>query len=141
MRKEQSLKPRLLLALLPLAIVFILLGIEVFVRQHVLFTSLVSSVFLIYLLPKHPMNDSLTLVISQGLAALVGYGSFWFTLLLVLLGRLHPPAIATSLIFNYRTHDESDLMLFGLLLGLIGMLFLMKKFLSFMNGRQAPDNS
>lgn len=147
MRKEQSLKSRLLLSLFPIAIVFVLLGIEILVRQHMLFTSLVSSIFLIYLLPDDPMNDSLTIVISQALAALIGYAGYWLlgnsylsaclsilmiTLLLVLIGRLHPPAIATSMIFQYRTHSESDLVLFGLLLVLIVVLFLAKKLFSYL---------
>ncbi len=130
----------------------ILLGVEILMRQHILFTSLVSSIFLIYVKPKDPMNDTLTILISQVLATTIGYSSFLLlgdsylagcatvtaiTFLLVGIDRLHPPAVATSLIFNYRTHAESDFVLFGLLIGLIGVLFLMKKGYSYLENRFA----
>lgn len=152
--KENDLKHRLLLASFPIIIVLIVLEIEVVVRQHLLFTSLISSVFLIYLKPKDSMNDTLTIAISQVLAALTGYAfysffgvSYWVgastlivvTLLLVALNRFHPPAITTSLIFNYRTHQESDLTLFLLLLGLIILLFFLKEVYGFIERKLIKD--
>jgi CBS-domain-containing membrane protein len=135
------------LVLFPIAIVLILLGVEILTRHHILFTSLVSSIFLIYVNPEDPMNDTLTILVSQILATGVGYtsylllgDSYWagcvtvisVTFILVGIDKLHPPAIATSLIFNYRTHSQSDLVLFGLLIGLIAILFLMKKGYSYL---------
>lgn len=143
-RRSDFLK-RFLLALYPILVTYIVLGVEVLARQHILFTSLISSTFLIYTRHKDPMNDGTTLVISQCIAAIIGYVSYWVggenypaacvtifvvALVLIALHRLHPPAIVTSLIFQFRTHSVSDLELFGLLILLIIILFFTKLFYS-----------
>lgn len=140
LRHSNFLK-RFLLALYPLVIAYIIMGVEMFARQHILFTSLISSIFLIYVRHKDPMNNGLTLIISQVLAAVIGYVSyriggenyltacitvFVVAVALISLNRLHPPAIVTSLIFQFRTHSVSDLELFALLLSLVIVLFFTK---------------
>lgn len=141
MTEELNLRARLILGIFPVIIVLVLTALEIKLRQHIIFTSLVSSIFLIYLRPNELMTDTATILVSQFTAALTGYlsyklfgNSFWsvcvtillVTAILILLNRLHPPAIATSVIFNYRTHSESDLFLFGLLIGIAVVLILVR---------------
>jgi CBS-domain-containing membrane protein len=59
---------------MPTAIIIaVLMLLEAFSKQQLLFSSLASSAFLIYLDPKHPTNIIRTLVIAQLLAAVIGY--------------------------------------------------------------------
>ena len=60
-----NLRQELALALLPTTVVLLMLyGVEVFSRQRLLFASLASSAFLIYIDPEHPMNGVRTLVLA-----------------------------------------------------------------------------
>ena len=144
---KRTLKSRLTLAIFPIIVVLAVLAVEYFSRQQILFTSLVSSVFLIYTKPDDAMNDTSVIIRSQVLAALIGYGcyallgtTYWDAFIavilcsvaLVLLRTMHPPAIATSLIFAFRVHSVSNLELFGLLLVLIAILVVMKQTMSYL---------
>ncbi|WP_211235072.1 HPP family protein [Azohydromonas australica] len=72
--RRGGLRGELLLALLPRATVLLVLAfVEVLARQRLLFASLASSAFLIYLDPQHEMNRVRTLVLSQ----LAAPGSGW----------------------------------------------------------------
>jgi len=115
---------------------------EVLSHQRVLFASLAFSAFLIYLDPHHRTNTIRTLVISQVLAALVGFGAgvfigpgYWaaatamiiIIVLMVLVNAVHPPADSTALGFAFYAGPENNLVLFGLGVGLIVILVLLQK--------------
>ena len=73
LRWRLGLKGELILALLPTLVVLSVFAlVEAFTRQRLLFASLASSAFLIYLDPQHGTNSMRTLVLSQMLAALLG---------------------------------------------------------------------
>ena len=74
-----------MLLLLPTATVLAVMGlVEALTTQRLLFASLASSAFLIYLDPRHPANGARTLLTAQPAAALLGFGAA------ELLGRGHP---------------------------------------------------
>lgn len=116
--------------------------VEAFSRQRLLFASLSSSAFLIYLHPQHSANSVRTLVLSQLLAAGIGflcyrllgpgYVSAGLAMLiiigaLVVLDAVHPPSISTALSFSFKGGDESNLMLFACAVGLIALLVTMQR--------------
>ena len=121
------------MALLPTATVLAVFAlVEVVSEQRLLFASLASSAFLIYLDPQHGMNRARTLLVSQLSAAtlgvladallgegyLAGGAAMVLTItLMILLDAMHPPAISTSLIFAFRTSDASNVLLFALAVG------------------------
>ena len=137
-RQLFNLRTELARALLPTAIVLItLVFLDAFSNQHVLFTSLASSAFLIYLDPEHIMNRVRTLLIAQPLALLVGFaaqllissdyeaaalGMLVTILAMILLDAVHPPAVSTSLLFAFHDYSEQTLTLFGLALGMTVVL-------------------
>ena len=143
LRRNLDLKGELVMALLPTVTILTVLGmVEVLSRQRLLFASLASSAFLIYLDPQHGTNTIRTLVTSQMLAATIGLvmhlflgpgylsgGSAMVVLivLMILLDAVHPPAVATSLSFAFRAGDESNLVLFGLALGMTTMLVVIER--------------
>ncbi|PIQ21615.1 MAG: HPP family protein [Cytophagales bacterium CG18_big_fil_WC_8_21_14_2_50_42_9] len=142
-RQPLNWKGELLLALLPtLTVLAVLALMEVLSHQRVLFASLASSAFLIYLDPHYRANRVRTLILSQAAAALVGYGAgelvgpgYWAAgsamvvviVLMVLFDMVHPPAVSTTLGFAFHTGPESNLGLFGLGVGLIVVLVLLQK--------------
>ncbi|RZK23867.1 MAG: HPP family protein, partial [Hymenobacter sp.] len=107
----------LALAVLPTVTVLLLLWLlKLLSSQQLLFASLASSCFLIYLDPSHPANSARTLVISQLAAAVLGYG--FHALLgpgylgaalalvsiigvMITTNTMHPPAVATALNFAF----------------------------------------
>lgn len=131
------------LVLLPTGMVLaVLMLLERFGGHRLLFASLASSAFLVYLDPRHPANRVATLVISQGAAALLGAASIALIgpgyvaaaaamvvtiVLMVLLDRVHPPAVSTALGFGFRQGPESNLTLFGFALGMIALLVLLQR--------------
>lgn len=141
--RRRGLKANLLLALMPTATVLVVLAlIEALSSQRLLFASLASSSFLIYLDPEHPVNSTRTLVVSQlGAAALglllfyalgPGYVSGGLAMVLVIYGMIlldamHPPAVSTALSFALRTGDASNLLLFGLAVGITVALLAMQR--------------
>lgn len=128
----------LLLAVLPTVTVLLVLGlVEVLSRQRLLFASLASSAFLIYLDPRHPTNAVRTLVVSQIGAAVLGLvahlavgpgypaaaGAMVATIVgMILADAVHPPAVSTALAFAFRAGDEANAVLFALAVGVTAAL-------------------
>ncbi len=137
-RRRLSVRQELKLALLPTAtVLLVLLFVEVLSRQRLLFASLASSAFLIYLDPEHGTNRVRTLMISQSMAAAVGFAAHSVLgdgypsagvamvltiLLMILLDVVHPPAVSTSIAFAFRAGQESNLAIFAMALGITAVL-------------------
>jgi len=144
LRRRLDLKGEFALALLPTLTMLAVLGlVESFSHQRLLFASLASSAFLIYLDPQHGTNSMRSLLISQMTAALVGFGTFMVfgpgylaaggamvvtIILMIVWDAVHPPAVATALSFAFRAGAESNLVLFGLAVGLVAMLVVLQRF-------------
>ncbi|CAN5570124.1 hypothetical protein BH18VER1_BH18VER1_07300 [soil metagenome] len=106
------------LILLPTVTVLIVVAImELFSHQRLLFASLASSAFLIYLDPLHGTNSIRTLFIAQIGAAVAGFAGFMALgpgyaaaaaamlatiTLMIGLDAVHPPAVSSSLSFAFR---------------------------------------
>lgn len=143
LRSRLSLQGEFVLALAPtLVILGVLAFVEVLSRQRLLFASLASSAFLIYLDPQHGTNTVRTLTISQLMAATIGlvtyllFGSSYLSLgiamlstitLMILLDIVHPPAVATSLSFALRAGNETNLVIFGLAVGVLALLIILER--------------
>jgi len=111
--------------------------IEAYSHQRLLFASLASSAFLIYLDPQHNTNSVRTLLIAQLSAAAAGFG-FHYLLgpgyvsaalamvlvigLMIVLDATHPPAVSTALSFAFQGGKESNLLLFLFAVGLVAVL-------------------
>jgi CBS-domain-containing membrane protein len=109
LRSRLNWKGELALATAPTVVVLSVLAlVEVLSRQRLLFASLASSAFLIYLDPQHGTNTVRTLVISQMMAAIIGFvtyimlGSGYVSggtamaitiVLMILLDVMHPPQL------------------------------------------------
>jgi CBS-domain-containing membrane protein len=145
----------LALAILPTATVLLLLWLlKLLSNQQLLFASLASSCFLIYLDPGHPANSARTLLISQlsaavlgfGLHALLGPGYLSAALALVsvigvmiVTNTMHPPAVATALNFAFRAGTgEGNLALFGLAVGLVLVLLAVQRGSAYLVRRFTP---
>jgi CBS-domain-containing membrane protein len=153
LRKRLSLRQELALAALPTAtILLVLLLVEILAEQRLLFASLASSAFLIYLDPQHGMNTVRTLLVAQLSAALLGLGAFLLIgpgyaagaaamvaviLLMILADAVHPPAVSTALSFALRAGDESNVALFGLAVGITALLVGLQRSAVWMLGRYA----
>lgn len=156
-RPRLSWQRELALVLLPTATVLGLLWLlKLLSNQQLLFSSLASSCFLIYLDPSHPANSARTLVISQLGAALLGYGFHaWLgpgyssaalallsiIALMVATNAMHPPAVATALNFAFRAGSgEGNLALFGLAVGLVLVLLAVQRGSAYLVRRFAPSS-
>jgi CBS-domain-containing membrane protein len=145
----------LALALLPTATVLLLLWLlKLLSNQQLLFASLASSCFLIYLDPGHPANSARTLLISQLSAAVLGFGFHallgpgYLGAALALVGiigvmivtnTMHPPAVATALNFAFRAGTgEGNLALFGLAVGLVLVLLAVQRGSAYLVRRFTP---
>jgi CBS-domain-containing membrane protein len=143
LRARIGLKGELALAILPTVVVLgVLALVETLSEQRLLFASLASSAFLIYLDPKHGMNATRTLVVSQLLAATVGAAGFMLTgpgyasaggamvvtiVLMIVLDAVHPPAVSTAMSFALRAGDTSNLALFALAVGITAVLVVLER--------------
>lgn len=143
LRKRLDLRGELILASGPTVIVLgVLALVEVLSRQRLLFASLASSAFLIYLDPQHGTNMVRTLVTSHMMAASIGFLTYVLLgpgypaagtamvitiLLMIVLDVVHPPAVATSLSFALRAGNENNLVLFGLAVGITAMLVVLER--------------
>ncbi|KOP28333.1 hypothetical protein AMR41_00400 [Hapalosiphon sp. MRB220] len=143
-RRRLTLKGEFLLALMPTLVILIVLALlEVLSRQQLLFASLASSAFLIYLDPQHGTNKVRTLITSQmlaatiGLLAYLGLGSGYLSAgsamivtiaLMIFLDVVHPPAVSTSLSFALRAGHEKNLILFGMAVGITAILVLLEHY-------------
>lgn len=143
MRRRLPLRAELVLALLPTAMVLAVLAfVEALSHQRLLFASLASSAFLIYLDPQHGTNSVRTLAVSHLVAALLGWGLFMALgpgylsaggamvatiLLMVVLDVVHPPAVSTAMSFALRAGGAGNLLLFGLSLAIIAALVVLER--------------
>jgi len=143
-RRRLTLKGELALAVAPTAIVLgVFALVEVLSRQRLLFASLASSAFLIYLDPQHGTNTMRTLSVAQIMAATIGwiaytiFGSGYLSggiamvvtiVLMILLDVVHPPAVSTSLSFALKASNENNLVLFGLAVGITALLVGLERF-------------
>jgi len=137
------LRHELLLLALPTAIVSIVLALVDFItKQHLLFASLASSAFAIYVDPNHSSNSVRTLFIAQLGAALLGLASYLAfgpgylgtgsamlltILLMVLLDAIHPPAVSTSLSFAFKGSEASSVLVFGLAVAMTATLVVLQR--------------
>ncbi|MEG4805678.1 HPP family protein [Microcoleus sp. ARI1-B5] len=143
-RRYLSLKQELLLATAPtLTILSIMALVEVLSRQRFLFASLAVSAFLIYLDPHHGSNTARSLILSQLMAAAIGlFASFALgagysaaaaamvitIVVMIVLDVVHPPAVATSLVFAFSVSSQNNLILFSLGVGAITLLVELERF-------------
>lgn len=153
LRKRLTIRQELALAALPTAtILLVLLMVEILAEQRLLYASLASSAFLIYLDPQHGMNSVRTLLVAQISAALLGLAAFVVIgpgylggaitmvaviLLMILADAVHPPAVSTALSFALRAGDESNVALFGLAVGITALLVGLQRSAVWMLGRYA----
>lgn len=142
-RPHLGFSNELLLAILPTVTVLIVLAlVEVLSNQRLLFASLASSAFLIYLDPEHSVNQTRTLVIAQigaasvGMLAFVllgpGYVSGGVAMVASIAGMIalkvmHPPAVSTALSFGLKAGDESNLILFTVAVGITVVLVVLQR--------------
>lgn len=140
---RRSLRADLTLALMPTVTVLLVFTlVEAWSRQRLLFASLASSAFLIYLDPEHKTNSVRTLILAQVPAALLGFAAhallgptFWAAggaMVIVIYGMIfirvmHPPAVSTALSFALGAGAGRGLALFGLCLGLIVLLIFLQR--------------
>jgi len=143
LRRRLDLRGEFVLALVPtLTVLGVLALVEVLTEQRLLFASLAASAFLIYLDPQHGTNSVRTLIVSQMMAATLGLLTYFFLgagylsagtamvasiVLMILLNAVHPPAVATSIGFALRSGDATNLLLFGLAVGVTGVLVLLER--------------
>jgi CBS-domain-containing membrane protein len=143
LRDRLSLRDELVLATLPAVTVLgVLLLVEVLTEQRLLFASLASSAFLIYLDPEHGTNSVRTLILSHMLAALLGWLMFELLgpiyaaagiamvvviFLMIILDVVHPPAVATAMGFALRTGDAGNILLFALAVSVTAVLVLLQR--------------
>lgn len=142
-RQRLSFRHELALAALPTATTLGMLAmVEALTEQRLLFASLASSAFLIYLDPEHGANRLRALVGSQLLAAVIGWGGYVTlgggytsagvalvaTIVLMILGDIvHPPAVATAMSFALRAGEASNLVLFTLALSITVVLVVLQR--------------
>ncbi len=126
------------LAVLPtLTILIVLAGVELLVKQRLLFASLASSAFGIYLAPGHKSNRVTVLIGTQCGAALAGFGAqqLWgagygaaagalivVIAAMVALDAVHPPAVSSALSFAFVPVAAKSLLFFALAVALVGLL-------------------
>lgn len=143
LRQRLDLKGELVLALLPtLTVLGVLVLVEVVAEQRLLFASLASSAFLIYLDPEHGTNAVRTLVASHMMAAVLGWTTFAVLgsgylsggmamvaviFLMIVLDVVHPPAVSTAMGFALRSGDGSNVLLFALAVAITAVLVLLQR--------------
>lgn len=126
---RRSLRADLALAVMPTVTVLLVFAlVENLSHRKLLFASLASSAFLIYLDPEHETTSVRTVVAAQGLAAGVGFaayalgsGNAWvagtatvlFVLSMIALRIMHPPAVSTVLSFAISAGTAGTALLFG----------------------------
>ena len=157
LRQRLGLRGELILAVLPtLTVLAVFAFVEVLSQQRLLFASLASSAFLIYLDPKHGMNSVRTLVIAHLTAAGLGFGTFMLlgpgylasgaamvgtVVLMIVFDAVHPPAVSTSLSFAFRAGSASNLLLFVLAIGITVALVGLEQVTLWLAARQARSTS
>lgn len=143
MFRRFDIKTEIALAVMPAAIIIaVLMLLEAFSKQQLLFSSLASSAFLIYLDPRHPTNSIRTLVIAQLSAALIGYlmylliGPGYFSAaismiiviaVMIFTHAMHPPAVSSALIFAFQHTRVNTLMMFFFAVLLLVILIILQR--------------
>jgi CBS-domain-containing membrane protein len=143
LRDRLDLRGELVLAALPtLTVLGVLALVEMLSEQRLLFASLASSAFLIYLDPQHGTNAVRTLVLSHLMAAVLGWLSFSLLgsgylsggsamvatiFLMIVLDVVHPPAVSTAMGFALRAGPQSNIVLFALAVGVTAVLVILQK--------------
>ncbi len=141
----------LLLAIPPTVTVLLALGtIAAFQHQRILFSSLASSAFLIYLDPRHPVNRARIVASAHVIGVLLGIvaalvlGAGFIAggvamaatiVALVVANVVHPPAVSTALGFAFfQQHDRAVaffLLALAMLIALVALqriaLYLLKR--------------
>lgn len=142
-KQRYNVKTEFLLALFPTVIVIsILYFVKTFTREPVLFSSLAASSFLIYLDPTHQANSIRSLIISQITAAIAGYGAYVLfgagysaavcamaitVAVMVFTHAMHPPAVASSLLFAFKYTKFNIVLLFLLTMSILVVLILLQR--------------
>ncbi|GJG86508.1 hypothetical protein tb265_16890 [Gemmatimonadetes bacterium T265] len=142
-RRRLGLRGELALAALPTATVLLVLAfVEAVARQRLLFASLASSAFLIYLDPGHPSNGVRTVLLAQvagavfgwALVALLGTGyaagasAMVATIVFMIAAdAVHPPAVSTALSFALGDGQTRAIVLFSLALGVTLVLVVLQR--------------
>jgi CBS-domain-containing membrane protein len=138
-----SVRQQFGLAIMPTVVVLLMVGcVQALINQPLIFTSLASSAFLVYLDPEHPTNRVRTFLIAQGSAALLGFGSVSLLgtgflapgvalvltiVLTITLDAMFPPAIPTALSFAFHTSSLNTLAIFGLTMVIIASLVALQR--------------
>ena len=141
-RRPFTWSEEVVLALLPTAtMLLVLFVVEALADQRLLFASLASSAFLIYVDPGHAVNRIRTLLIAHGSAATIGVAvdlllgtgyvpaaiSMTATILVTLaLKAVHPPAISTALSFAFRPGNEDKWAIFMAALAIVSVLVILQ---------------
>lgn len=152
-----NVKTEIVLAIMPATVVIaVLMLLEAFSKQQLIFSSLASSAFLIYLDPTHPTNSVRTLVIAQMSAAVIGYliylavGSGYgpaalsmiiTVVVMILTKAMHPPAVSTSLIFAFQQTKPNTLMLFLFAVILLVLLIVLQRISLWLLRRSKPKHT
>jgi CBS-domain-containing membrane protein len=137
-RRRLNLKGEIALVTVPTVTVLAVMAlVEALTQQRLLFASLAASAFLIYLDPQHGTNSVRTLILSQMMAASIGFSTYLLfgggylsggtamvcaIALMISLDAMHPPAVATSLSFALKAGNVSNLVLFALAIGITAVL-------------------
>jgi CBS-domain-containing membrane protein len=156
-RRRGGLRGELLLAVLPTLTVFLALAlVDAFRAQRILFASLATSAFLIYLDPRHPVNririvaSAHLIGVGLGVAASLVLGAGYLAggvamaatiLLLITLDILHPPAISTALGFAFFRQQDRAAIFFLLALLMLMLLVLLQFSVLWLLGRLEGDSS
>lgn len=133
-RRRLNIQGELALVAAPTLIVLIVMFlVETLSQQRLLFASLASSAFLIYLDPLHGTNTVRTLVLAQMMAATIGFITYYVLgggylagglamviaiAFMIILDAMHPPAVSTSLSFALKAGNIDNLLLFALAVGI-----------------------
>jgi len=152
-RPQRSLRANLALAVLPTTTVLVVFAlVEHLSHQKLLFASLASSAFLIYLDPEHETSSVRTVVTAQTLAALAGLGAHvwgggspWAAgaamigIIFAMIGLrlMHPPAVSTALSFALSATSVRSVFLFGVCVLLVAGLVFVQQALIYRLGRRA----
>jgi len=143
MRENFNIKTEIALAIMPaITVIAVLMLLKAFSKQQILFSSLASSAFLIYLDPKHPANSIRTLVIAQMSAAIIAYLTFLvagsgyvaasFSMIIaiavmIFASAMHPPAVSTALLFAFQPPKANTLLLFLFAVVLLVILIILQR--------------
>ena len=126
-RQRIGLKGELLLAFMPTATVLLVLAlVEALSNQRLLFASLSSSAFLLYLDPEHAVNNVSTLLLGPGYLS-GGLAMVLAIVLMIATDAMHPPAVSSALSFGLKSGDESNLLLFCMAAGITALLVILRR--------------